>query len=110
MRVIKVEPGEILKIIDIPNKLEALQKEVDGHIECVNFDEDAVIICNEEGAINGMEFNVVCNGHTIFGPLLVAGVDSEEFCDIPVEAEAAFIAGWALTKEYADKVRREARK
>lgn len=110
MRVIKVEPGKRLKIIDVPNELEALQKEVDGYIECVSFDEDAVIICNEEGAINGMEFNVYFNGHMLFGPLLVAGVDGEEFCDIPEEAEVAFIAGWALTKQYADQIRWEARK
>lgn len=110
MRVIKVEPGEMLKIIDVPNELEALQKEVDGYIECVSFDEDAMIICNEEGAINGMEFNICYKEHVIFGPVLVAGVDGEEFCDIPEEAEVAFIAGWALSKEYADQIRWETRK
>ena len=98
MRVIRVRPGELPEIIDVANELSALQEQVEGYIECVAIDEDVVIICNEEGAINGMKFNTYADGHYLFGTILIAGVKGEEFCDIPADAEVACLAAWGATK------------
>ena len=105
MRVLRIKPGELPETVDIPNELEALQKEVDGWIECLAMDKDVVAICNEEGAINGSEFNVYVNGHYLFGTILIAGVCGEEFCDIPDDAKAAYIAAWGVTKAACDGYR-----
>ena len=68
----------------IENTLEALQKAVGGHIETVTIASDAVLIVNDEGAINDMQFNCrVCNLQ-LFGPAIVAGVDGDEFTDVPL--------------------------
>lgn len=107
MRVIRIRPGELPEVIDIPNELSALQEQGEGYIECVAMDEDTVIICNEEGAINGSKFNLIADGHYLFGTILIAGVNGEEFCDIPEDAEVAYLAAWGITKASCDQYRRE---
>lgn len=82
MRAIRKRPGQEPQIIDVENSLEALQLEVDGWIETVNFAEDACVICNEEGRIQGLPFNLELMGVLFFGTILIVGVDGENFTDL----------------------------
>lgn len=72
----------------IPNTLEALQELVGGYIETVTI-RDVVIVCNEEGAINGLPFNCIVHSrrvsYPIFGTLVALGVNGDEFADVPIE-------------------------
>ena len=54
-----VKPYELPEEIEINNTLEAKQEIVGGYIECVYLpnDDSVVLICNEEGKINGMKLN-----------------------------------------------------
>jgi hypothetical protein len=76
-------------IIEIENKLEALQGAVDGYIETVSLIPEKVdMIVNEEGLIKGMELNPIASaiaGTYIVGNALIVGVDGEDFCDVPDE-------------------------
>lgn len=81
MRVLRKKPGMGFEFIDIPNKLEALQSEVGGYIECVPFDGENVIICNEEGKLMGLDPNITIDGELYVGTILIAGTDGEEFSD-----------------------------
>lgn len=83
MKVIYKAPGKPAELQEIENTLEALQAAVEGYIETVTVDPCTVIICNEEGRLNGMRYNCNLLGLQLFGPILVAGVDGEEFCDVP---------------------------
>ena len=82
MRVIRKRPGQVPQIVDVENTLESLQFEVDGWIETVTFAEDACVICNEEGRIQGLPFNLELMGILIFGTILIVGVDGENFTDL----------------------------
>lgn len=82
MRVIRKRPGQVPQIVDVENTLEALQFEVDGWIETVTFAEDACVICNEEGRIQGLPFNLELMGIPFFGTILIVGVDGENFTDL----------------------------
>ena len=56
--VILVEPGRYPKLIEIEDTLEAMQSLVEGDIEeYMPFDDEAAIICNEEGKVNGLPPN-----------------------------------------------------
>lgn len=56
--VLLVEPGKAPKVIEIPHSLKEMQRLVDGYIEAFRpFDDDTVIICNEEGKICGYPLN-----------------------------------------------------
>ena len=74
-----VKPYELPEKIEIENTLEAKQLLVGGYIECVYLpnDESVVLICNEEGKINGMKLNRDIGHDIIAGPFLILGDDYE---------------------------------
>lgn len=57
------------------NTLQAEQKSVKGNIECIYLPNDPsiVLICNEEGKINGMKCNRDIGYDIIFSPFLIVG-------------------------------------
>jgi len=82
MTVVYKAPGKPAELREIENTLEALQAAVEGYIETVSLDPRTVIICNEEGRLNGMRYNCNLLGLQLFGPFLLAGVDGDEFNDV----------------------------
>ena len=85
MNVLVVEPMKAPYEKEIESGLESLQHEVDGYIESLGLDEDACIICNEEGKINGLELNRAIRDEKgkiadiIAGTFLVVGLGEEDF-------------------------------
>ncbi len=81
-------PGEPPRHVWVSNNLEAMQKAVEGYIEAITVSRgdgrDLVIICNEEGKLRGMAQNVTIYGEDFVGPILVVGVDGEDFDDLPL--------------------------
>ncbi len=79
LRALLVKENELPVEVEIPNTLSSLQKQVEGLIEYYYMPdiEDAVIICNEEGKINGMGPNREVGRDIIFGPFLIVGDDAE---------------------------------
>jgi len=69
--------------IIVPNELEVLQQLVDGYIEHVTIASDCVLLCNEDAVAMGLDFNCAFCGICFIGPILLAGVDGEEFTDCP---------------------------
>ena len=92
LTVVLVEPLKHPRVVKVGSELKALQKVVGGMIEeYMPFDDDVAIICNEEGAVNGMEPNraVYCKDGTIeniiFGTffLVYAPFEAERFKSLP---------------------------
>ncbi len=81
------EPRGVPQEIEVENTLEALQELVEGDIETFSFSTDMVIICNEEGKLFGLEHNCVIRGENFVGTILFAGVDGEEFADMPIDLD-----------------------
>lgn len=94
LRALLVKENELPVEVEIPNTLSSLQKQVDGLIEYYYMPdiEDAVIICNEEGKINGMGPNREVGRDIIFGPFLIVGDDAEigESCSLTDEQISKF--------------------
>lgn len=89
IRVIRKAPGCMAEWIEIPNELEALQREVGGYIEILPITTDAVIICNEEGKLKALRENVIVFGELIVGTILITGRDGEELTDAPMDDDTA---------------------
>ena len=92
--LIRKDPGEHGgHRVTIPNTMKALQEAVGGRIETVTVSSDMVIICNEEGRCIGTDEEgnmislphncIVCNVEFV-GPILVAGIEGEEFSDCTI--------------------------
>lgn len=85
MDVILKRPGRAPEVVQLDNTLEALQAAVGGYIETVTIAADVCFICNEEGRLLGMPYNGRFLGVDFVGPVLVAGIDGEEFCGLTRE-------------------------
>lgn len=75
--------------LNIPNDLHTLQKLVGGHIETLTVATDCCVICNDEGRILGMPENCNFCGVDFVGPILLVGVDGDEFTDCPMSLMVA---------------------
>lgn len=83
IRVLRVRPGQAPEQIQIPNTLSAFQQEVGGWIETVPLGDGAILICNEEGKLTGMDGNRRLGNDIIAGPFLVVGDDGNgDFCSL----------------------------
>lgn len=87
IKVIIKDPGKKPRCVNISNTLENLQKTVGGHIETVTLAKDLVIICNEEGRLQGLPHNCNVCGIDFVGTIVFCGVAEGDLCDIPVSFE-----------------------
>ena len=76
------EPGKGWKVAEIENTLEALQQGVGGKLEAVTLASDACILCNEEGRLLGVPYNITICGVSFVGPLLIVGIAGEDFAGL----------------------------
>lgn len=82
MKAIIKEPGKKPRITEIENNLAALQEAVGGYIETVTLAKDCCIICNEEGRLQGLPYNLTFGGISFVGTVLFVGVVGDEFADL----------------------------
>ena len=81
--VVIKEPGKAPRLEPLfDNKLEAFQKVVGGYIETVTFSPDFVIICNEEGRLKKLPFNVEIGGIGFVGTILACRTKDDEFASL----------------------------
>lgn len=90
MRAYYKTPGDKeFKTIVILDNLHLLQQLVGGYIETVTISTEACVICNEEGRIIGMPYNCKYEGVDYYGPIIVVGIDGDEFTDAPMSLAVA---------------------
>lgn len=81
IRVLMVEPGKHPREQWLDNDLDCLQKAVSidapsqGLIEIIALERDVVLICNEEGKLQGLEGNRTYQGEVFVGVFYIAGSD-----------------------------------
>lgn len=96
LRILRVEPGMTPEEKTIGSDLKSLQAEVSGYIECVYMADNVVLVCNEEGKLNGMEMNRRLGDDIICGPFFLVGDDGEgEFTSLSDEQIAALKSEFA---------------
>ena len=84
MRAWLREPGKRGHTIHVPNELEVFQQLVDGYIECVTVDSEALVICDEEGRLKDKPYNCTICGVDFVGTIVIVGRDGPEFDDLPM--------------------------
>lgn len=86
--IIKRPEEKVGHIEEINNTLERFQIIVRGYIQSVPLTTKSVIICNEEGKIDGLAPNFMFGDiDMICGTVIVCGVDGEEFTDVPFDLD-----------------------
>lgn len=98
LRVIVVEPAKAPKTEIMKNTLEAMQEIVGGSIEPVWFDEDTVLVANEEGKLKNLQLNRSIGTDIIAGTFFIVGDDgSEQFVSLTDEQIAKYMEVFAST-------------
>ena len=84
IRGLKVAPLKIPEVCDLDNDLRALQEAVSIGADCVGLievvdlgDEQACLVCNEEGKLIGLPLNRCVGQDIIAGVFYVVGQDEE---------------------------------
>lgn len=103
LRVLRVEPGNAPEEKVIGADLESLQTEVAGLIECVYMDDDIILVCNEEGKLNGMKLNRRLGDDIICGPFFLVSDDGEgDFASLNDRQMDALKERFAQPEQFAD--------
>jgi len=89
IRVLAKRPDSSWYCTNVENNLRNLQNFVGGYIETVTIAFDAVVICDEDGRLKGKEHCATVAGYDFVGDILIAGVDGDEFADVPVTLKQA---------------------
>lgn len=77
IKVVFKEVGKDPVVMEIEDTLEAKQKLVEGLIEVVPYNEDLLLICNEEGKITNLKPNLKFDYDYIAGNCFIVGDDFE---------------------------------
>ena len=82
IKVLALLPMELSKEIELDNTLEAMQKFVDGNIECLTFYDsgsEVILVRNDEGKLLGLPLNrpLWDGADVLAGPGFLAGCDNE---------------------------------
>jgi hypothetical protein len=77
IKILKIEPQRLPYEKEISNDLEGIQGEVEGLFECIYLGDNCILVCNEEGKLNGMELNRRVGNDIIAGPFFIVG-DSQD--------------------------------
>ena len=103
LRVVMVEPGKPAYETEIENTLEAEQEAVGGYIEVVPLDNGKLLICNEEGKLNGMQGNRRVGNDVIAGPFFIVGEDGDEFRSLTDEEVKESLERFAEPEEISQE-------
>ena len=103
LRVVMVEPGKPAYETEIDNTLEAEQKAVGGDIEVVPLSDETLLICNEEGKLNGMQGNRRIGKDVIAGQFFIVGEDGDEFRSLTDEEVTESLKRFAEPEEISQE-------
>lgn len=96
IKVVMQKPGEISRIVEIPNTLSAMQKLVGGYIEVHPICNSLLIVMDEEGRFKGLPETICCVQYgRIVGTIFVTAADGEEFRSLTAQ-EIQAARGWLL--------------
>lgn len=94
IKVLKIDIGQPPVIKEIQNNLDGLQAEVGGLIQVIGLEDNCLLVCNDEGKLNGMKPNRWFYDDIICGPFFICA-DSMEGDFISLTSEQA--------EKYAEK-------
>lgn len=97
LTVVMVEPHKEPYVTEISDELSSLQKAVGGYIEVVGNGDGTLIICNEEGKLQGLEGNrrIHDGASVIAGTFFIVGEDGENFRSLTDSEMAKYMERFA---------------
>lgn len=86
IKVLVKKPGKLPEIKWLDNNLKTLQETVGGYIETVTLENGLLLICNEDGKLQGLPPNIRIGGDVIVGTVIACRSDDEgELIDLTTD-------------------------
>ena len=85
IKVIVKELGGPFELRQIVNDFNLFRKIIGGYIETLPATEKDLILCDEDGRLKNLPYNISWRGHDLFGTIIFAGNGFEEFADVSDE-------------------------
>ena len=105
IKAVFIQPGEKPKIVEIENSLKGFYYLVGDPIQAVYpFEDDAVLICNDEGKLNGLPLNRAILDRNGKVSDIIAG--NMIICRAPIGSEDFASLTPAQARKYSDRFRR----
>ncbi|MEG0164898.1 DUF3846 domain-containing protein [Anaerorhabdus sp.] len=82
IKVVVIEPNQFPRTEEIEFTLKKMQEIVDGYIECINLENDIVLICNEEGKLRNLKANRCIGSEIIVGTFFIVGTSDDTFISL----------------------------
>ena len=109
IKVLKVEPGKLPKVVELKNELTALQDAVSegaaerGLIEIVNLDSKTAILCHEEGKLIGLQPNRRLGWDILCGVFYVVGQNRDgDLCSLDDRRLAEYAERFMIPDTFTD--------
>lgn len=104
LTIVAVPAGKKPYVTTIKNDLKTMQKFVGGFIEVIYLQDNLLLICDEEGKINGKTGNRILHGDIIAGDFFIVG-DNEhgEFQDLTDKQISEVIERFLEPEAYSDE-------
>ncbi|MBE6691121.1 MAG: DUF3846 domain-containing protein [Ruminococcaceae bacterium] len=90
IRVLIKQPGEKARWEEIENDYKTMQQIVGGYVERIRIFSDLAILCNEEGKLRDLPYNLNVLGVDFVGTVIFVGVGRKDFADCPADATECF--------------------
>ena len=105
LRILYVEPNKRAVIAEMESGLPAIPRAVKGHYEQIYMDENTVVLCNEEGKLNGMEGNRRYNDgkNIIAGSFVVIGSGEEDYVSLTDEQVEKYMGIFGQPEEISEE-------
>ncbi|MBU5255213.1 DUF3846 domain-containing protein [Tissierella praeacuta] len=101
IKILKIEPQRLPYEKEISNDLEGIQGEVEGLFESIYLGDNCILVCNEEGKLNGMELNRRVGNDIIAGPFFIVGDSQDgEFISLTDEQIEEYIDEFGQIQEF----------
>ena len=77
------EPGKAPVVEPLfDNTLQSFQKAVGGYIETYYLGANVTVVCNEEGKLKGLPYNVTIGRENFVGAIVLCGTTADDFCSL----------------------------
>lgn len=83
IRVLIKQPGEKARWQEIENDLKTMQQIVGGYVEEIKIFSDLSVLCNEEGKLRDLPYNLNVMGADLVGTVIFVGVGRRGFTNCP---------------------------
>ena len=109
IKVLKIEPGKLPKVVELKNELTALQEAVSigadyrGLIEIVSLDEKTCLLLNEEGKLIGLKPNRRLGWDILCGVFYVVGQNGDgDLCSLDERRLAEYAERFMVPETFTD--------